>query len=388
MSKSKKKCWSQSVGVYGSRVRVAELSPGGTLYLLWVDGGRKQQKRSLRHRDRKRGKDEALALASRLTTDRDSVEAVRLTIRSLFDNYEEHGLHGRTETHCREVRRKLALWTVFLGADRQVETLNPADVDRFVAARRAGELRRAGKKEASEIGMTTIWHDYVALSTALNFATRHRDARGKPLLAVNPLHGVRVAKTVNPSQPVAEVSYYEQLHEVAARLNPAFGLALDLAHATGHRIDAILKLRWEDVALAASPSAPHGSIRWRGEHDKIENDHVVPMSELAHDALVRASRERPGIGAAWISPSDTDPARPVDRHLASRWLRRAEKLAKVQHVRGRGWHSFRRGWASARKHIPDVDVAAAGGWKDTSTMKRCYQHADAEGVLRAVVIGH
>jgi len=108
------------------------------------------------------------------------------------------------------------------------------------------------------------------------------------------------------------------------------------------------------------------------------------MNEPAQSALEAFARENPGIGEAWIFASDTDASKPVDRHLANRWLRRAEKLAKVEHERWRGWHAFRRGWASARKHLPDVDVAAAGGWKDTATMKRCYQHADAQGVLRVV----
>jgi integrase len=120
--------------------------------------------------------------------------------------------------------------------------------------------------------------------------------------------------------------------------------------------------------------------------NKIDNDHVVPMNRLAYESLTTVARQRPGIGEAWIFPSDSDESKPVDRHLASRWLRRAEKLANVEHSKGRGWHSFRRAWASARKHLPDVDVAAAGGWKDTATMKRCYQHADAVGVLRAVIL--
>lgn len=121
--------------------------------------------------------------------------------------------------------------------------------------------------------------------------------------------------------------------------------------------------------------------------DKIDNEHTVPMSEVAQQALAGALREKPGFGAAWVFPSDTDPAKPIDRHLANRWLRRAEKLAGIEHERGRGWHAFRRGWASARKLLPDVDVAAAGGWKDTTTMKRCYQHADPEGIYRAVSEG-
>lgn len=386
MPKARKKCWSQSVGVYGSKVRVAELSPGGTLYLLWVDGSRKQQKRALGHRDRKRGKEEALALAGGLAKDRDAVESERLTIGRLFDNYGREGLHGRTAKHRQEVERKLKLWAAFLGPDRTVDSLSPADVDRFVEGRRTGVIRPEGKRAGGQIGMTTIWHDFVALATALNFATRHRDGKGRPLLAVNPLNGVRVPKTVNPAQPVADQGFVDAVKGVAPRVNARFALAVDLAHATGHRIDAILKLRWEDISFVAGHHAPWGTIRWRGENDKIENDHVVPMSEVARDSLLNSFRQGPGVGAAWVFPSDTDPSRSVDRHLASRWLRRAEKLAGIEHVRGRGWHSFRRAWASARKHLPDVDVAAAGGWKDTATMKRCYQHADAPGVLQAVAM--
>jgi hypothetical protein len=32
-----------------------------------------------------------------------------------------------------------------------------------------------------------------------------------------------------------------------------------------------------------------------------------------------------------------------------------------EHLEGGGWHPFRRGWATSRKYLPDVDVAAAGG---------------------------
>src|SRR5687768_1883934 len=107
MSKPRRKCWSLSVGVYGSKVRLTELASGGSLYLLWVDARGKQQKRSLRHTDRRRGKAEALAFANQLASDRGSVENEQLTITKLFDIYEREGLHGRSVTHCREVKRKL-----------------------------------------------------------------------------------------------------------------------------------------------------------------------------------------------------------------------------------------------------------------------------------------
>src|SRR3982750_3980939 len=65
-STTAKKCWSESLGVYGATVRVAEREPGGVLYLLWLDKRGKQQKRSLGHRDRREGKRQALGASTAL----------------------------------------------------------------------------------------------------------------------------------------------------------------------------------------------------------------------------------------------------------------------------------------------------------------------------------
>jgi hypothetical protein len=67
--------------------------------------------------------------------------------------------------------------------------------------------------------------------------------------------------------------------------------------------------------------------------------------------------------------------------------RRAEELAQLEPQEGGLWHAYRRKWATERKHLPDVDVAAAGGWKTVQTMKASYQHADAETMLRVVLEG-
>ncbi len=48
------------------------------------------------------------------------------------------------------------------------------------------------------------------------------------------------------------------------------------------------------------------------------------------------------------------------------------------------WHAYRRKWATERKHLPDVDVAAAGGWTDTATLKLAYQQADEATMYRVV----
>ncbi len=43
--------------------------------------------------------------------------------------------------------------------------------------------------------------------------------------------------------------------------------------------------------------------------------------------------------------------------------------------------------ATERKHCPDVDVAAAGGWTETNSLKQCYQQADEATMLRVVLSG-
>jgi hypothetical protein len=57
-------------------------------------------------------------------------------------------------------------------------------------------------------------------------------------------------------------------------------------------------------------------------------------------------------------------------------------LPRLLHER---FHGLRRKWSTERKHLPDVDVAKAGGWRSIAVMKRSYQQADDAGVLEAVL---
>jgi hypothetical protein len=63
----------------------------------------------------------------------------------------------------------------------------------------------------------------------------------------------------------------------------------------------------------------------------------------------------------------------------------AEELAKLEPQKGSLWHAYWRKWATERKHLPDVDVAAAGGCKETWSLKRAYQEADQATMLRVVL---
>jgi hypothetical protein len=62
-------------------------------------------------------------------------------------------------------------------------------------------------------------------------------------------------------------------------------------------------------------------------------------------------------------------------------LRRAERKALLKPLAGGLWHAYRRAWATARKHLPVSDVAAAGGCKDIATLVRCYQQPTNDAIL-------
>jgi hypothetical protein len=69
------------------------------------------------------------------------------------------------------------------------------------------------------------------------------------------------------------------------------------------------------------------------------------------------------------------------------WLLKAEAKAQVLKQDGGSFHPYRRAWATARKHLPLPDVAAAGGWKSPAVLLRHYQQPDDETLLRVVTGG-
>jgi integrase len=162
---------------------------------------------------------------------------------------------------------------------------------------------------------------------------------------------------------------------------------LDLANGTARRISAICRLRYEDLRLAATPACPHGAIRWPEDTDKEGKEWVAPVNATVRTALDRILRERPGIGSAYLFPSPKTPSEPITKDLAREWLLEAERLAELPKLSGGTWHPYRRKWATARKHLPLKDVAAAGGWKCTETLLRCYQQTDEETILDVVLGG-
>ena len=59
------------------------------------------------------------------------------------------------------------------------------------------------------------------------------------------------------------------------------------------------------------------------------------------------------------------------------WLKEAFRRGGLEKPAGSFWYTFRRAWATERKDLPLKDVAAVGGWRDTSTLPRDQQPDEA-----------
>jgi len=259
----------------------------------------------------------------------------------------------------------------FLGRHRDPATLSQRDWDRFIRERGAGRVGPSGKPVSNRM----VEYDLRFLIAVFNWAARSRDERGRPLLVSNPLKGLKMPPSKNPTRVVLTEEEYQALLKVSRAIDWRFHVALVLAHETGHRIGAIRKLRWSDIRL------DQGVIRWRAEHEKTGYEHHTPVTAEAIAALQFARRRNQLTGHAPVLPSSKDPSVSVGRWMTRGWWARAERLAELEPKRGRGWHSLRRKFASDLMHEPLKVLCELGGWKSAKTVLQCYQRAD-EGQLR------
>jgi integrase len=290
------------------------------------------------------------------------------------------------------------MWKAVLGTEIDPHKVSLADWERFIDVRTSGAINPRGRAVAQDkrrpVRDRTVEADCSWLRWVFNWAVKWRTPSGHYLMRENPVRGFEAPKEENPNRPVASQDRFLAIRNVSdeVRMESRWGKReetrsylselLDIVNGTGRRISAVCKLTYEDLRLE---QPPYGSIRWPAQTDKTRRETIVPISPEVRRAIDRILRERPGIGSAPLFPAPGNPQKPISRHLADRWLRKAEELAGREPQQGSAWHAYRRKWATERKHLPDVDVAAAGGWKTVQTLKSAYQQADAETMLRVVL---
>jgi len=386
------KRWSWSVGEYGYRVTVEERAPGSNLRLRWWDSmAKKFRHESLGHKDRDEGKKEARCRAAARLEEKDALARGTVTLRAVFTAYRDHvSLYRKHLSQTREDGRRMALWLAFLGADRDVNSIDFATLATFCRARKAGSIVVPGRSLRKNVSDRTVQMDVNFLKTCLTWATRYAPD-GRPILEQNPVAGFQAPTPRQRKRPIATWERFQKVRAVADSVDAQglFGLFLDLVEGTGWRVSAICDLWAGDVDLARSSSAPFGRLHKRGEMDKTGADEWVPINGTvrgALEALLALSRrsehsplfptvrkKRSGKRGSWT------------RYYAASLLTRAEKKAGLEPLDGGDFHPYRRKWATERKGHPIEDVMKAGSWKSRQALEESYLQADEESTLAVVL---
>lgn len=349
-----------------NRVRVCEDRRTGFLALEYADENGRRVRTSCRTRDPSDAKRMADELAARFARDgRPTASATPLTLARLFEK--RHGSITLTTAEARAAR----LLCEIVGRGKRCDELRPSDLERFaIERRRRGSL---SARDGRAVRARTIQHDVKVLLAALRWAVRER------LLARHPLEYYRVAGETSPRRPGLVAQEYAAMLEAADRVHPFARPLLVLARETGHRINAVLSLRWEDVNTAQR------RVVWRAAHDKKRREHTTPLSQAAVTALDVRAADLIAAGGSLTGPvfpaSNGEPVR-VD--VARAWWLRMENLAGIAHVAGRGWHSLRRAFATELMREPLAVLKALGGWADAQTIVQCYQRPAEEELQRAL----
>jgi len=392
--------WREKLGARGASVRVGERKYGGEVWVWYFDrtlgrdGG--TRKRSLGFRVRnargklaedrvKRARNEARKLSEQRGSATEPVRAVA-TVEMAARAYRATVLPTHAPRWGEEEERMLRLWERVLGARFHLMDLTGARWAAFTTERKAGRLTCDGSRSLhpSPVSERTVGKELKFLRQLCRFAVR------EGMLERDPTAFLELPRLREQRRPVFDTDRQARLEEVAPRvtMRDASGrpthsylpTLLAIAFGTGRRINALLNLRWDDWRPEEEAC---GRLRWRAEHDKTRREWWSPVTESVRAALaLHEARRIPG--SPWLFPRPGDPSRPIHYQTAFRWLRRAEALAELPHLEGGGFHAGRRGWATARKHLPVPDVAAAGGWTTDSTPLRCYMTSDPDTVRRVM----
>jgi len=387
--RTKKGCWTLSLGDRGTRVRLFQRKKDGVFYRgVWRAGMTEDQK-SLNTHD----KDEAARLGKVLLAEllRGEIKPESrppLTLGQLWHAF-SHGSAEFLDNAARtrsDAERRTTILRGYFGDDFQVEDFTIDDQRRYERARAAGGIKSITGFVTGKTRARSAEADIVQLHTMLRWATTKRVEGKKYLLDRHPLLGVRRVREKNKKQAVATMERFEatmnalrnfvsESEDTPTRLRwLRIEFALFLAEATGRRLGSIRQLRWEDFRYEKNV------VHWRAEADKKGYHWEIPMPQSFMDEVRRYQKGMGAItGYVFAAPRAEDGI--MDRHLFDQWLREAQNAAGLKDLDGSLWHAYRRKWATERKHLNPKDVAAAGGWKDVATLLEVYQHADESSVL-------
>lgn len=422
------KKWSYTAGSRPYSVRVYERKAGGNIYIAAWDPERETEvRRSLGHKDQEKAKAYADEQAAKLRKNRQATFSERPTVARVFRFYRRERTPDKSESVRKMDDRNIEMWTRFLGPDFDLSNLSRREWDKFQRMRLSGAIGPRGNpvpEEAScpecrererpapdceacggtgtvnpreEVGRRTVEKGLKFLSAVCRWTTEYRTDSGHLLMEQDPTRGLGIPKEKNPSRPVAthdrvdairkvyrQVKMYVEWGEKRKPVESFLPEIFEIVVGTGRRISAVCALKEEDLELEETPKTPSGAIVWPEDTDKQGRRWRCPISKPVREAIESSLRKRPRVGSGPLFPGPRDIDKSLRYEVASNWLREAEDLAGLEPHDHSLWHAYRRLWASARKNMPDVDVAQAGGWSSVDALRLAYQQPDDETMLRVV----
>jgi integrase len=303
----------------------------------------------------------------------------KTTMKELVRAFTRDELPGMKERYRKAVKRELDLLEAFFAKAYHLEDLTPREWNALARQRASGEINSSGEavtdpKDRRPVGARTVAITLKTLRQLCRWGAAARRSNGSFLLSQDPTRGLKVPSEKNPRREWLDDAEFEAMVEAADKVHPFMRTLLLIAGETGRRIGAIVALRYSDWLPDVGS---YGALRWRADSDKLGREWVAPLTPRLRSELQRLLRERPGIGDTPMFPAPASEG-PVDVWLATKWWKRTEKEAGVPRRKGQGWHSLRRRFATARKHLPLRDVAHMGGWKGTHVLANIYQQPDMD----------
>lgn len=403
MNEIKKRCWSQSFGDYGAKVRLAERTPAGMLYVLWVDHAGKQRKLSLGHRDRLKGREEVRAIAEQLRRRRDQLRGLAapravesLTLRDGVDlalrpSNATEGLYGEDSRHVRESIRLLDRAMEILDEDLPWIDLTPRKVDGLVRTLAIRSERGRGFRTAEYmvdmLYTVAAWlRDEGVISDRAAVPRRNWKARMRK-------EWERMThSSTEPNRPRYSLDEARQLFRALPQADPRLALVLQLAMEL--RVGQAARARRSDLSLDRVGAYGLGRFRVRGVgrkagevvdlHPELRSylDDVLTFGYLSDvEAAFRAGslREYSLFPVGPLMHGKASVEQSVGLHLQPRTLRgmfeRLEQAAGVDHVPGRGFYGLRRVATDLAADLEQDDrvLNRLTGHRDSDTRKRIYQ---------------
>ncbi|MGH7688846.1 MAG: tyrosine-type recombinase/integrase [Gemmatimonadaceae bacterium] len=394
--------WTRSLGYRGCRVRLFEMTKGGSFYRSVYVPGHGQDRVSLSTTDRGEAERMGLALLGHLVTTVGPTAPERMDLEQLSEAFlaECPMFLDNTARSQSEARTRTAILRAGIGEHIDVRTLTEHHVRQYEARRRRGGIRYDAGKVTAVARQRTVQADVKLLKQMLNWACTRPMPGGGCWLDRNPLAHVRVRGEADVRRPVAsqerfeatrtgmqafQTRYLQEMESLDSAAKRARAdrryrswlraeLGLVLLEATGRRRGAIMGLRWSDLDFAS------GRITWRAEYDKKRRTSTVCYPERLF-ATVREFQRRLGALGGCVFPQEQDAEQPAAPELLSQRISQAETAAALPKLDGGTCHPYRRKWRSERSHHPIKAVAVAGGWVDVETMLKCYDQPDDADIL-------